>query len=85
MGFAEKPYEGKAVWLRMEIAGGKIRGQYRATDKDAWQTLGQSDIPKKGEPRIGLITGYAAKNAEHITFFFLRAFASGRTVMVRRP
>ena len=53
----------------MEVSAGKIRGQYRAADKDAWQTLGQSDIPAKGEPRIGLITGYAAKNVEHFTRF----------------
>jgi regulation of enolase protein 1 (concanavalin A-like superfamily) len=65
VGFAEKPFAGKGVWLRMVMSDGKIRGQFRATEKDEWQTLGQCDLPVKGEPRVGLITGYAPKNMEH--------------------
>jgi regulation of enolase protein 1 (concanavalin A-like superfamily) len=65
VGFAEKAYQGKGVWLRMEVFGGKVRGQFRATEKDAWQTLGECDLPSKGEPRLGLLTGYAPKNMEH--------------------
>jgi len=69
VGFAEKPYKGKTVWLRMEVTGGKARGQFRATAKDDWQTLGQCDLPVKGKARIGLLTGYAPKDAEHFARF----------------
>ena len=65
VGFAEKPYDGKAVWLRMEVADGKAVGKYRATDKDDWQTLGQCDLPAKGDARVGLLTGYGAKDSDH--------------------
>jgi regulation of enolase protein 1 (concanavalin A-like superfamily) len=69
VGFAEKAYEGKSVWLRMVVSGGKVRGLFRATDKDDWQLLGQCDLPGEGAARIGLLTGYAAKNAEHWSRF----------------
>ncbi len=65
VGFAEKPFAPKRVSLRLEIAGGKAKGMYRATDKDEWQTLGQCELPVKGMPRVGLITGYAPKGKEH--------------------
>jgi regulation of enolase protein 1 (concanavalin A-like superfamily) len=65
VGFAQKPFEPKAVWLRMEFKDGKAKGLMRATEKDEWQVLGQCDLPMKGEPRIGLITGYAPKTPEH--------------------
>jgi regulation of enolase protein 1 (concanavalin A-like superfamily) len=69
VGFAEKPYEGKTVWLRLEVTGGKARGLYRATPKDDWQALGQCDLPAKGAARVGLITGYGPKDAEHWSRF----------------
>jgi regulation of enolase protein 1 (concanavalin A-like superfamily) len=70
VGFAEKGYKEKAVWLRMEVSRGKARGLFRTTDKDDWQALGQCDLPPtKGEVRIGLMTGYAAKDVEHFSRF----------------
>ncbi len=69
VGFAEKAYPGKTVWFRMEVAGGKARGLFRATEKDEWQTLGQCDLPVKGKAQVGLLTGYAAKDAEHFSRF----------------
>ena len=69
VGFAEKPFEPKTVWLRMELSGGKAKGLYRATEKDAWQVLGQCDLPVKGEPRVGLITGYAPPKSDHESRF----------------
>ena len=69
VGFAQKPFEPKAIWLRMELADGKAKGMFRATEKDAWQALGQCDLPMKGEPRIGLITGYAPKDKGHESRF----------------
>jgi regulation of enolase protein 1 (concanavalin A-like superfamily) len=65
VGFAEKPFEPKTVWLRMELAAGKAKGLFRATEKDDWQVLGQCDLPMKDSPRIGLVTGYAPKAPEH--------------------
>lgn len=53
----------------MVVSGGKVQGKYRATEKDEWQTLGQCDVPTKGEPRIGMMTGYAPKNPEHLSRF----------------
>jgi hypothetical protein len=70
VGFAEKPYPEKAVWLRMEIADGKARGLFRPSDKSDWQALGECDLPPaKGEVRVGLMTGYAVKDSEHVARF----------------
>ena len=69
VGFAEKAYPGKTVWLRMEVSGGKAHGQFRATEKDEWQTLGQCDLPVKGKAQVGLLTGFAEKDAEHFSRF----------------
>jgi regulation of enolase protein 1 (concanavalin A-like superfamily) len=69
VGFAEKPFEPKTVWLRMELSGGKAKGLYRASEKDDWQVLGQCDLPVKGEPRVGLITGYAPQKSDHESRF----------------
>jgi regulation of enolase protein 1 (concanavalin A-like superfamily) len=69
VGFAEKAYAGKSVWLRLEVSGGKARGRFRATEKDEWQTLGECDLPSRSEARVGLLTGYAARDAEHWSRF----------------
>jgi regulation of enolase protein 1 (concanavalin A-like superfamily) len=70
VGFAEKAYSEKAVWLRMEISAGKARGRYRTTEQKEWQDLGQCELPfATGHVRIGLMTGYAAKGAEHDSRF----------------
>jgi beta-xylosidase len=69
VGFAEKPYTGKSVLLRMEVSGGKARGLFRASEKDEWQALGQCELPVKGKAQLGLLTGYAAKDAEHFARF----------------
>ena len=37
--------------------------------KEEWLKLGQCDLPLRGEPKIGLTTAYAAKDAEHFTRF----------------
>ena len=70
VGLAEKGCKEKAVWLRMEISGGKARGLFRTTDKNDWQALGHCDLPPaKGKVQIGLITGYAAVGAKHFSRF----------------
>lgn len=65
VGFAQKPFEPNKVWLRMELTRNKAKGVYRAVDKDDWQPLGECDLPLKGGPRVGLITGYAPKTGDH--------------------
>ena len=70
VGFAEKGYQEKAVWLRIKISDGKAWGLFRTTNKNDWQELGQCALPTaKGEVRIGLMTGYAAKDVEHFSRF----------------
>lgn len=69
VGFAEKPFPAKTVWLRMELGGGNARGLFRAAAKDKWQPLGECALPLKGEPRVGLITGYAPKDKDHTARF----------------
>jgi hypothetical protein len=54
---------------RPAVESGKVRGLYRATEKEPWLLLGQCDLPGKGAARIGLMTGYAAKNVEHWSRF----------------
>jgi regulation of enolase protein 1 (concanavalin A-like superfamily) len=69
VGFAEKDFEPKIIWLRMEVSDGKARGLYRASEKEEWKLLGECELPVKGEPRIGLLTGYAPKGKEHESRF----------------
>jgi regulation of enolase protein 1 (concanavalin A-like superfamily) len=68
-GFHKKFNEGKSVWVRMEVEGGKITGRYRVSPKDDWQTVGQCALPVRGQPKVGLTTAYAPKDAEHFTRF----------------
>lgn len=69
VGFAQKPFEPKTVWLRMELSDTKAKGLFRASEKDDWQVLGQCDLPLKGQPRVGLITGYAPPKSDHESRF----------------
>jgi beta-xylosidase len=70
VGFAEKGYQEKAVWLRIKISDGKAWGLFRTTNKNDWQELGQCALPTaKDEVRKGLMTGYAAKDVEHFSRF----------------
>lgn len=64
-----KKFEGKSVWVRMEVEGDKITGRYRASSKDDWITVGQCGLPVRGEPKVGLTTAYAARDAMHFTRF----------------
>lgn len=64
-----KKFEGKSVWVRMEVEGDKITGRYRETPKEDWVTVGQCMLPKGGEPKVGLTTAYAAQGAMHFSRF----------------
>jgi hypothetical protein len=67
--FHKKFTGGKEVWFRMEVEPGKLSGLYRTSAKEEWQKLGQCDLLPKREPKIGLTTAYAARDAEHFTRF----------------
>jgi regulation of enolase protein 1 (concanavalin A-like superfamily) len=67
--FAEKPWPEKAVWLRLEVLDGKARGLVRASETDAWQLLGECELPVKGERRFALATGYAKGNEDRWSRF----------------
>ena len=68
-GFHKKHTDEKPVWVRMEVEGNKITGRYRASPKDDWITVGQCDLPVRGEAKVGLTTAYAPKTPEHFTRF----------------
>ncbi len=68
-GFHQNFDADKPVWFRMELEGGKLSGYYRASPQDQWLKLGQCDLPTAGQPKIGLTTAYAPKDAEHFTRF----------------
>lgn len=66
---AHKTFEGKSIWVRMEVEGDKLTGRYRVSPKEDWVTLGQCDLPVRGEPKVGLTTAYAHQGDMHFTRF----------------
>ncbi|MBI1832603.1 MAG: DUF1349 domain-containing protein [Planctomycetes bacterium] len=58
------PFEGDQVCLRLLVSGKVFTGQYRKSEKDAWQTVGECDLPVDGKPKVGLIASYGPKDAE---------------------
>jgi len=78
--FHKKFNERKDVWFRMEVEPGKLSGPYRTSSKEEWLKLGQCDLPLRGEPKIGLTTAYAAKDAEHFT-----RFSNFRMLQIQMP
>jgi regulation of enolase protein 1 (concanavalin A-like superfamily) len=70
--FAVAKHEGKGVWMRLVISGGKITTQYKPSEKGEWKVVGRSDLPARGAARVGVMAGGAPKEAErHVRF---RAF-----------
>jgi len=68
-GFHKTFNEAKTVWFRMVVENGKVTGSYRVSSKEDWVTVGQCSLPVRGEPKVGLTTAYAPKDAEHFTRF----------------
>jgi len=60
----EPTYTAEGVWFRLVIKGDKATGYYRHADKDAWQGMGEVDLPSKGEAKVGLNAGGGPKDAE---------------------
>jgi regulation of enolase protein 1 (concanavalin A-like superfamily) len=62
--YTTAPYEGRTVWLRMVLSGGKATGFYRATEKDEWKKVGTCDLPSEIDCRFGVVAGAGPKDAE---------------------
>jgi regulation of enolase protein 1 (concanavalin A-like superfamily) len=67
--FAVPKHDAKGVWMRLVISGGKITSQFKPSEKEAWKTVGQSDIPAAGTARVGVMAGGAPKEAERYVRF----------------
>ena len=62
---AEKDYAEREVWLRLIVRGTKATGQFRSSEKDPWQTLGELPIPTSTkELLVGLHSGYGLAKPE---------------------
>jgi len=59
MPFPDKPgYYDATVWVRMIVHGGKVTGMWRASENDAWHTLGECPFPvSTKELRVGMHSG----------------------------
>jgi regulation of enolase protein 1 (concanavalin A-like superfamily) len=67
--FAVAEHGAKGVWMRLVVSGGKISTQYKASEKEEWKVVGQSDVPARGAARVGVMAGGAPKEAErHVRF-----------------
>jgi hypothetical protein len=65
-------YDDAAIWLRLEIADGKIIGKFRGQPEDDWLTIGVSDLPapaRAGRAMVGLLTGGAPADAFRVARF----------------
>lgn len=61
----EKEYREREVWLRLIVRGTKATGQFRATEKEPWQTLGELAIPSSTkELLVGIHSGYGLEKPE---------------------
>ncbi|HEY3898097.1 MAG TPA: hypothetical protein VGM54_05760 [Chthoniobacter sp.] len=53
------------IWLRLIIRGSKVTGQFRSSESDPWQTVGDRPLPKsKKELLVGIHSGYGLEKPE---------------------
>ena len=68
----KQAYEPREVWLRMTVSKGRVVGQYRARETDAWLTMGEIALPKSEKPlQIGPIAGLG-KDGREARFRYFR-------------
>jgi regulation of enolase protein 1 (concanavalin A-like superfamily)/pimeloyl-ACP methyl ester carboxylesterase len=67
--FAVKPYESRTVWLRLVASGANVVSQYRHSAEGAWQTVGESTLPVRGEPKVGITSGGTPEDAARYARF----------------
>jgi regulation of enolase protein 1 (concanavalin A-like superfamily) len=64
-GGPDKEYDKPVIWFRMIVKGEKVKGQYRATEKDEWQTIAEAVLPSSDKKlQVGLLSGYGAEKPE---------------------
>jgi hypothetical protein len=75
----EKEYGERAIWLRMIIRETKVTGQFRASEKEPWETAGEFPLPNSDKQLfVGLHSGYGLEKPErHATFRHFRILQSG--------
>lgn len=59
------PVETESARLRLSRVGGTMVGQFRTSDEDAWQTVGECAPVEKGDVRLGLYTHGGPADEEH--------------------
>jgi beta-xylosidase len=67
--FAVKPCESKTVDLRLVATGTKVISQYRESPEGAWQTVGESLLPGRAGPKVGITSGGTPADAERFVRF----------------
>jgi regulation of enolase protein 1 (concanavalin A-like superfamily) len=67
--FAVKPCDAITVWLRLVVNRTKVISQYRQSPDGAWQTVGESPRPERGNPRVGITSGGTPASAERYVRF----------------
>lgn len=53
-----------SVQLRLGIVGGRVRGEFRPHNNDAWQLVGECPLPIRPLTRAGLLTLLGSKDTE---------------------
>jgi len=62
---AEKEYRGREVWLRLIVRGTRTTGQFRASETEPWQILGDRTLPASTKELLaGIHSGYGLENPE---------------------
>ena len=61
----DKEYRESGIWLRLILRGTMATGQFRSSEQDPWQTLGDCPIPTSTkELLVGLQSGYGQEKPE---------------------
>ncbi len=69
------PLKSFSVRLRFQVAGNRIRGEFRPPDAEMWQKAGECDLPVHGKPNVSLQFYQGPADAEHwarVTDFSIR-------------
>ena len=74
----ETEYKESGVWLRLTLRGTKATAQYRSSEKEPWQPIGECPIPTSTkEPLVGFQSGYgqekSGRQARFRSFRILKA------------
>ena len=77
-GPGETDYKESGVWMRLTLRGTKATAQYRSSEKEPWQLIGECTIPTSTqEPLVGFQSGYgqekSGRQARFRSFRILKA------------